>query len=47
MARRDVCGNEYERPMTIEAHGVEDEQARLFCCAHCARTIGVSTGLHV
>jgi Rieske Fe-S protein len=76
MARCDVCGNEYERTMTIEArgrrhtvdcfecaihllapvcdhcgcrvigHGVEDEKGRIFCCAHCARKIGVSTQLH-
>jgi hypothetical protein len=75
MGRCDLCGNEYERTMAIEArgrrhtvdcfecaiqllapvcdhcgcriigHGVEDEDGRIFCCAHCARKVGVSTRL--
>jgi hypothetical protein len=72
MARCDVCGNEYDKTMTIEAggarhtfdcfecaihhlapvcdhcgcrvigHGVETEEGRIFCGAHCARKVGVA-----
>jgi hypothetical protein len=67
-----VCGNEYDKTMSIDAwgrrhtfdcfecaihllaptcdhcgsriigHGVENEEGRMFCCAHCARKVGVS-----
>src|SRR5881296_1835595 len=32
----DHCG------CRIIGHGVEDEAGRMFCCAHCARKVGVS-----
>ena len=72
MAKCELCGNDYDKAMTIQrggeshtfdsfecaihslapvcahcqckiiGHGIEAGDGRMFCCAHCAQSAGVS-----